>query len=119
MAEEAKHTRYILMLSVDGGWPDESLVPRPDDMERELGKTFAVPLSVQAAETAQNPSANVRRYYELAADPALAPNEIKDMLVLVIERICAGMFSGQEVQVVLATSSGANVAEGTAKPEPR
>ena len=119
MAAEEKRTRYILMLSVEGGWPDESLVPRPDDIERELQNTFARPLSVQAVQRAQNLSANVTRYYELSADPGLAANEIKDMLVLVLERVGAETFSGVEVHVVLATSSGANVAEGTARPQPR
>jgi hypothetical protein len=61
MTAEKQHTRYLLMLSVAGGWPDESLVPRPDDMERELKDTFALPLSVKAAETAQNPAANACR----------------------------------------------------------
>ena len=119
MALPVNPTRYILMLSVSGGWPDESLVLRPDDMERELRAIFGVAISVQAARTAQNPGANVRRYYELEADPALPPTEIKDMLVVAIERIGADMFSGQEVQVTLATGEGANLAEGTAKPQPR
>jgi hypothetical protein len=119
MALPVDSTRYILTLSVRGGWPDESLVPRPDDMERELRAIFGAAISVQAARTAQNPGANVRRYYELEADSALTPIEIKDMLVVVVERIGAGTFSGQEVQVALATGEGTPAAQGTAKPQPR
>ena len=119
MALPVNPTRYILTLSVSGGWPDESLVPRPDDMERELQAIFGVAMSVQAARTGQNPGAHVMRYYEVEADSTLTPIEIKDMLVVVVERIRAGTFSGQEVQVALATSEGTPVAQGVAKPQPR
>ena len=119
MAARVDPIRYIVTLSVAGGWPDESLVPRADNMERELRTIFGAAISVQAARTGQNPGANVRRYYELEADSAITPTEIKDMLVVVIERLAAGTFSGQEVQVALATSEGANLAEGIAKPQPR
>jgi len=88
-------------------------------MARELRSIFGATIPVQAARSEQNPGANVRRYYELQADSALTPIQIKDMLVVAIERIGAGNFSGQEVQVALATEEGANLAEGTAKPQPR
>jgi hypothetical protein len=41
------------------------------------------------------------------------------MMVVVIERLGEGMFSGQEIDVLLATSHGANIARGTARPQPR
>jgi hypothetical protein len=119
MAAHDGQTRYILTLLVEGGWPDESLVPRPDEMERELRSTFDKPITIQVSRTGQNPSAHTQRYYELLADPGLSPNEIKDMMVVVVERIGAGMFSGLEIDVLVATSTGANVARGTARPQPR
>ena len=119
MAEHAGQTRYILTLVVEGGWPDESLVPRPDEMQRELRATFDKPITLVASDAVQNPSANSQRYYEVQADAGLGPDEIRDMMVVVIERIGAGRFSGLEIGVRLATSTGADVASGTARPQPR
>jgi hypothetical protein len=119
MAEHESRTRYILTLVVEGGWPDEGLVPSPNEMQGELRATFDRPFTVEASQTGQNPGAHTQRYYELQADSALSPNEIKDMIVVVVERIGAGMFSGQEISVLVATSSGANVARGVARPQPR
>jgi len=119
MALPTTPKRYIVTLSVPGGWPDRSTELRPADMERELRAIFGAKVSVRAARTTQSPGANVARYFELNAGPALAPTEIKDMLVVVIERIGAGISSEQEVHVALATSDGAHLAEGTAKPQPR
>lgn len=111
--------RYIVTLSVPGGWPDKSTELQPADIEQELQVIFGADTSVRAARTAQSPGANVQRYFELNADAALAPTRIKDMLVVAIERIGARISSGQEVHVALATSDGAHLAEGTAKPQPR
>jgi hypothetical protein len=119
MAADEGRTRYILTLLVHGGWPNESLVPSPDEMQRELRATFDKPITIQASQAGQNPSAHTQRYYELQTDPTLSPDEIKDMLVVVIERIGAGMFSGLEISVLLGTSTGAEVARGTARPHPR
>jgi hypothetical protein len=119
MAADEGRTRYILTLLVQGGWPNESLVPSPDEIQRELRATFDKPITIQASQTGQNPGANTQRYYELQADRALSPSEIRDMLVVVIERIGAGMFSSLEIGVLLATSTGADVARGTARPQPR
>jgi hypothetical protein len=119
MAAHEGRTRYILTLLIEGGWPDESLVPSPDEMQRELRATFDKPITVEASQAVQNPGAHTQRYYELQADSALNPDEIKDMMVVVVERIGAGMFSGQEIDVRLATSTGADVARGTARPQPR
>jgi hypothetical protein len=49
MAASEGQARYILTLVVEGGWPDESLVPRPDDMQRELRATFDRPITIQAS----------------------------------------------------------------------
>jgi hypothetical protein len=119
MAEHEARTRYILTLVVEGGWPDESLVPRPDEMERELRATFDKPIILEASRAVQNPGAHTQRYYEVQADSALGPDEISDMMVVVIERIGAGVASGLEIDVLLATSNGANIARGTARPRPR
>jgi hypothetical protein len=119
MAASQGQARYILTLVVEGGWPDESLVPRPDEMQRELRATFDKPISLEASQAVQNPSAHTQRYYEIHADAALSPDEIKDMVVVVVERIGAGMFSGLAIGVRLATSTGEDVARGTARPQPR
>jgi hypothetical protein len=119
MAPEAGQQRYILTLLVEGGWPDESLVPRPEALQQELEAVFQSPVTVRASPAAQNPGAHTQRYYELQASPALTPETLKDMVVVGIERIGADAFSGLEVDVVLANSTGTNVARGTAKPQPR
>ena len=111
--------RYIVTLSVPGGWPDQATELQPADIERELRSIFGATVSVQAARATQSPGANVARYFELAADAALNPTEIRDMLVVAIERIGAGISSEQEVHVALASSDGEFLAEGTAKPQPR
>ena len=119
MAAEEGSTRYILTLLVEGGWPDESLVPRPDEMQREVRAIFDKPIEIRASAASQNPGAHTQRYYELLAHPSLTPTEIKDMIVVLVERIGADKFSGLEVDVLLATSTGAGVASGTARPQPR
>ena len=119
MALPANPIRYIVTLSVPGGWPDPSTELRPADMERELRSIFGATITVRAARITQSPGANVARYFELEADGALTPTEIKDMLVVAIERIGAGISSEQEVHVALASSNGESLAEGSAKPQPR
>jgi hypothetical protein len=119
MALPTNPIRYIVALSVPGGWPDQSTELRPADMERELRSIFGANLTVRAARITQSPGANVARYFELEADAALTPTEIKDMLVVAIERIGASIASEQEVRVALVSSDGAPLAEGTAKPQPR
>ena len=119
MALPANPIRYIVTLSVPGGWPDQSTELRPADMERELRSIFGANITVRAARITQSPGANVARYFELEADGALPPTEIKDMLVVAIERIGAGISSEQEVRVALASSNGESLAEGSAKPQPR
>jgi len=74
--------RYIVTLSVPGGWPDQATELQPADIERELRSIFGATVSVQAARTTQSPGANVARYFELEADAAVTPTEINDMLVV-------------------------------------
>ena len=112
-------TRYIVTLSVPGGWPDQATELRPAEMQQELRSIFQATVSVRASRKTQSPGANVARYFELEVDPALTPTEIRDMLVVAIERIGAGISSEQEVHIALATSDGAALVEGTAKPQPR
>src|SRR4051795_7463042 len=119
MAAEEQSTRYILTLLAEGGWPDESRVPTPVEMQREAGTIFDKPIEIRSSDATQNPGAHVQRYYEVQADPSLTPMEITDMLVVVIERIGASTFSGLEVEVLLANSVGTAVARGTARPQPR
>jgi hypothetical protein len=119
MASPQNPVRYIVTLSVPGGWPDQSTELRPADLEREVRATFEATILVQAARTTQSPGANVARYFELEADAALTPIEIKDMLVVAIERIGASIGSEQEVHVALASGEGEQLAEGTAKSQPR
>jgi hypothetical protein len=119
MASPANPVRYIVTLSVPGGWPDQSTELRPADLEREVGSILGTTISVRAARTTQSPGANVARYFELEADAALTPIEIKDMLVVAIERIGASIASQQEVHVVLVSSDGEQLAEGMANSQPR
>ena len=119
MTLPAGPVRYILTLSVPGGWPDQSTELQPADIEREVRSIFGTMVSVQAARTTQSPGANVARYFELDADAALNPIEIRDMLVIAIERIGASISSEQEVHVALANTDGEHLSEGIAKPQPR
>ena len=112
-------TRYIVTLSVPGGWPNQSTELRPEELEGQLRAVFGAETVVRAARTTQSPGANVARYFELEADPALVPTELRDMLVVVIERIGAAISSEQPVHLALATSDGAALAEETAQPHPR
>lgn len=117
MALPVNRRRYILMLSVRGGWPDEAVVPRPDDIERELEPDPAAAISVHTAGRIQNPAANIRRYYELEADSAVTPIQIRDLLVAAVERLAAVARSRLEVHIALATAEGETVAEGAARPQ--
>jgi hypothetical protein len=76
MAAPERQIRYILTLVVEGGWPDQTLVPRPAEMQRELRATFDQPITLEASQAVQNPSAHPERYYEVQADPAFEPDEI-------------------------------------------
>jgi hypothetical protein len=119
MATPQNPVRYIVTLSVPGGWPDQATELQPADIERELRSIFGATVSVQAARATQSPGANVARYFELEADAGLTPIEIKDMLVVAIERIGARIASEQEVRVALASGNGEQLAEGMAKSQPR
>jgi len=112
-------TRYIVTLSVPGGWPDQSTELRPEELEGQLRAVFGAETTVRAARTTQSPGANVARYFELEVDPQLAPTELMDMLVVVIERIGAAISAEHPVHVALASTDGAALAEGTAQPQPR
>lgn len=108
-----------MTLSVPGGWPDQATELRPEDLERELQAIRGARTTVRAVRITQSPGANVARYFELEADPALAPTDLRDMLVVAIERIGAAISSAQAVHVALAASDGASLAKGTAQPQPR
>ena len=111
--------RYILILSVGGGWPDEGLVPDPGQLQKKLREASISVISVRAAERAQNPTAIQQRYYDVEAESSLPPAELKDALVDALEQTQAGMWVGLEIQVTLTNAEGRTVAEGTATPPPR
>jgi len=119
MSVPSDPTRYIVTLSVPGGWPDQSTELRPEELEGQLRAVFAVECTVRAARITQSPGANVARYFELEADSALAPTELMDMLVVIVERIGAAIAAEQPVHIALAATDGTALAEGTAQPQPR
>ena len=119
MIVEPNPDHYILILSVDGGWPDEGLVPDPAAFEQRVRETSTCPVSIRMPERAQNPTANQQRYYTVEAESSVEPTELMDALVDALEHMQAGSSASLEIQVTLATSEGRTIAEGTATPPQR
>ena len=113
-----KRTKYILTLSADPNWPDESLVPSPDVLEQELEHQLEQPIAIQARLRAYNQSASGARFYELETGRNVSATEIRDVLVRRLERSRDPCFLGVPIRVILSAPDGSVVSKGIAHPGP-
>jgi len=112
MTGAADRIQYVLVLSVEEGWPDESLVPAAE----ELAAMLETPISVSVMRRVPNPVRGAQRYYALEAEPTVTPTRLVNALISAIEEGRVGMWPGREIRVAVVTPEGTTLAQGTAIP---